>query len=126
MSLLMVLVVLLSMFVFHHYEATARSFLPPCLFNSLTGLYCTGCGITRAFLALFNGQVGRAFSMNALAMTTLPIGLIVWLDDGVGGFKHGQRAIRLLKDARVWAFVVIVFTLARNIPIEPFLWLAPS
>lgn len=31
--------------------------LPPCIFRSLYGLYCPGCGGTRAVLELFRGHV---------------------------------------------------------------------
>ncbi|MCD8120580.1 MAG: DUF2752 domain-containing protein [Lachnospiraceae bacterium] len=35
-------------------------FSEPCLFHRLTGLYCPGCGGTRAVYALFRGQIARA------------------------------------------------------------------
>lgn len=31
--------------------------LPPCIFRSVTGLYCPGCGGTRAVLELFRGHM---------------------------------------------------------------------
>lgn len=33
----------------------------PCLFQALTGLYCPGCGGTRAVKALLKGQILRSF-----------------------------------------------------------------
>ena len=41
-----------------------KLFLPPCIFHSLTGLYCPGCGGTRAVLFLLHGQVGKSFYYN--------------------------------------------------------------
>ncbi len=32
----------------------------PCLFRSLTGLYCPGCGGTRAVRYLLQGEIGRS------------------------------------------------------------------
>jgi hypothetical protein len=45
--------------------ATSRLF-PPCLFHSLTGLQCPGCGGTRALHQLLHGNVGAAFRLNPL------------------------------------------------------------
>lgn len=32
----------------------------PCIFHTVTGLYCPGCGGTRAVLALLHGKIGQA------------------------------------------------------------------
>lgn len=36
----------------------------PCMLRQMTGLYCPGCGGTRAFIFLIHGQVGRSFYYN--------------------------------------------------------------
>lgn len=38
----------------------------PCLFHLLTGLYCPGCGGTRAFLALLRGDLALSLSYHPL------------------------------------------------------------
>lgn len=35
--------------------------LPPCVFHSLTGLYCPGCGGTRACRLLLSGHIVQSF-----------------------------------------------------------------
>lgn len=42
------------------FIAAARITLPPCLFFRLTGLYCPGCGGTRAWIALLHGHPLRS------------------------------------------------------------------
>ena len=43
----------------------------PCLFYKITGLLCSGCGITRCLFSLLEGNVGKAFYYNGLVMVLL-------------------------------------------------------
>lgn len=49
------------------------TFDPPCLFHSLTGYQCPGCGATRAARLLLQGELREAFRMNALFVLLLPV-----------------------------------------------------
>lgn len=102
------------------------AWLPPCLFHSLTGLYCTGCGITRALHALIHGDLALAWSMNALAMLALPVWGALWIHEGLGRPAQWERGLAWLRDARVWALAVLAFTIARNLPWAPFASLVPG
>lgn len=42
--------------------------LPPCLFHKLTGLYCPGCGGTRAVVLLFTGHPLKSFAYHPLVL----------------------------------------------------------
>lgn len=42
-----------------------RSLMPPCVFYTITGYYCPGCGCTRAVYALFRGHIITSFQFNA-------------------------------------------------------------
>ena len=44
--------------------------LPPCLFHSLTGLYCPGCGGTRAFRLLLSGHILQSFLYHPAVVLT--------------------------------------------------------
>lgn len=112
-------------FLWHHTPGTS-AWLPPCLFHSMTGLYCTGCGITRAAHALVHGDLATAWSMNALAVLALPVAVLLWAHWGLGRTPAIQGPMRWLRDARVWAMAVLAFTLMRNLPWAPFSALAPG
>lgn len=46
-------------------------FRMPCLFHLVTGLYCPGCGGTRALFYLVRGQVGQSFVYHPLVLYTV-------------------------------------------------------
>lgn len=43
----------------------------PCVFHSLTGLYCPGCGGTRAVRALLKGDLWMSFQYHPLVLYTV-------------------------------------------------------
>lgn len=55
----------------------------PCLFTALLGLQCPGCGLKTAIVAIFDGDLSRAWAINPLAPVALA--LLVWV------FIHGVR-----------------------------------
>lgn len=100
--------------------------LPPCLFYRFTGLYCAGCGVSRALHDILNGHVWAGFRMNPLAVAALPF-LIGWLAAATVRHLRGKPLPRLPSWLPWVAIAVIVlFTVARNLPWEPFSWLAPT
>jgi len=112
--------------VLWHQTPGQSAWLPPCLFHSLTGLYCTGCGITRAAHALVHGDLAGAWSMTALAVLGIPPALFLWAFYGLGKPSFLERVALLLQDARTWAVLVLGFTVLRNLPWAPFTALAPG
>lgn len=100
--------------------------LPACPFHGLTGLYCPGCGATRAMHALLHFDLGGALAMNPLLVLALPF-VALLLADFAGWLPSRWRAgqWRVL-DARPWAALVVAFWVARNLPWPPFAWMAPG
>jgi len=103
------------------------SWLPGCQFNLLTGLYCPGCGSTRAFHALTHGNLSAALRMNALAVAAIPFIVLgvcaqVW---------HARRGTPyrspLYSPALAWTIttLIIAYAVLRNLPWWPFNLLAP-
>ena len=112
------MVVLLSAFD----PNAADSWLPPCPFHALTGLYCPGCGTTRALHALLHFDWPKALSMNPLAVIAIPLLPLLCLHQ----LRPRMVLTRWMADARAWLVVVLVFAVLRNLPWTPFNWLAPG
>lgn len=102
------------------------AWLPPCMFHAATGLFCPGCGITRAIHALVHGDIARAFSMNAFAMIGMMAMFTEIIDRMSGQPAWWSGVRRLLHDARTWATIVIIFVIGRNLPWYPFYTWAPG
>lgn len=96
--------------------SAAGNYFPKCPSYWWFGVYCPGCGITRALHALLHGQWAQAFAYNPLAILVAP--LLLWM-----AFKPAWIYHPL---APKIAFAVLVgYGVLRNIPSEPFIWLAP-
>ena len=90
--------------------------LPKCLFHEWTGLYCPGCGGTRALYALLHGDLKTSLHNNLLL---IPAGLTATA-------LIATPRIGLCRPVAIAIIVVVVgFTVLRNIPCEPFTALAP-
>lgn len=104
-----------------------RALLPPCPFRALTGLYCPGCGSTRALDALLHGDVTRAFDMNPLGLLLAPVLGYVLVRDALELLGLARLPRIPLTPKIVVGLVVLVFAywVLRNVPVYPFTLLAP-
>lgn len=106
---------------------TPGSFYPICIFHECTGLYCPGCGATRATFQLLHGHMAAAFGQNPLYVVLVP--LIVWWLVRTTTDLAAIRARPPRPRPRIvrWILVgvIICFGIARNLPYKPFRWMAP-
>jgi hypothetical protein len=105
----------------------ARSGLfPACPFHRLTGLWCPGCGLTRALHYLLEGDVARALGANLFVLPVLALCGYLWLS-WFWPALTGRRLPSLNRvPAAAWAGTVgllLVFGVLRNL--APFHALAP-
>jgi hypothetical protein len=110
------------------FDPATSGLFPPCPFRYLTGWYCPGCGSLRALHQLLLGNFTAAWALNPLAIVLMP-----FLAYGTASYAlfeiHGQHLPRLFLPAvwiRVLCAVIILFGIARNIPLHPFELLAPG
>lgn len=111
----------------YYFFYPSLGFLPnmQCLFNKTTGLYCLGCGGQRAFHALLHGQITTAAQNNLLVFLVLPL-ISLKLVEELSNKKIFPSAFYSRKIILPIILFVILFTILRNIPTEPFLYLIPS
>ena len=110
--------------VLFFFDPAKHGFYPICLFHSLTGLNCPGCGATRAAYQLLHGHLLRALHDNALFVLTLAA-LTAQGACFVMQKIQKQPVVFIVSPMMLWAFLVIgfVFTALRNLP--AFAWLSP-
>ena len=97
-------------------------YLPECAFFHYTGLYCPGCGTGRALVALAQGSVWDAFCLNPLLFVGIPLlGYYIFLKT----FSSEKRAFFTHRRIQATLWILLGYWVLRNLPIYPFLMLAP-
>jgi hypothetical protein len=108
--------------VLFFFNPTTHAFYPVCLFHALTGLYCPGCGGTRAAYQLLHWHLLSALRDNALFVVTLAALVLRGLWFVAGRIRH-QSVTLTVPPKVLWAFLVlaVVFSVLRNLPAFSFL-----
>ena len=120
----LVLAVLGSGAVLFFFDPMEHGFYPICLFHTLTGLNCPGCGATRAAYQLLHGHLLRALHDNALfvlMLAALAAQGAWWVMQKI----RNRPVAFVVSPVMLWGFLVtvFVFTVLRNVP--AFAWLSP-
>ena len=91
----------------------------PCLFYKITGLYCPGCGITRAIISLVKLEFYQAFRYNMMIVILIPFVIICSF------YKYIMKGQKEIPSYIFFILLVIImiFAILRNIPF--FYYLAP-
>ena len=103
-------------YLYWHDPATAGAY-PKCVFRSVTGFWCPGCGLTRGLYACLHGDIFTAIRMNPLVFVVAP---------ALAAMVCVARCTSTLKMIDVLACVLcLLFWGVRNVPIWPFSLLSP-
>ncbi|MBQ8345713.1 MAG: DUF2752 domain-containing protein [Clostridia bacterium] len=105
---------------------------PPCNFHTKTGLYCPGCGMGRATVALLHLNLWDAFRYNPPVILLLPL-IVYYL---IKWYVWLVAARDILPDVnldwvKIWVVVLLtvaagLFYVLRNLPVAPFTYFAPD
>ncbi len=100
---------------------------PPCPLHAATGLWCPGCGATRASYLLLHGDVAGALHFNALWVVLAPFALYQAI--AFGGEAFGVRWLRripLSQPLIVGLLASLIgFGVIRNLPFDALHLLNP-
>ena len=121
--------VMLAVGAMYLYFHNPMQYPLPCLIHLVTGLYCPGCGAGRASFSILHGEFREAFCYNPLMTILLPfIGLYIvarCIDWVVTGKNHIDRRISV-RFLIVVLVIILIYGVLRNIPVYPFILLAPG
>jgi heme A synthase len=101
------------------------NFFPGCAFHEMTGLYCPGCGSTRAVHYLLHGELREALHYNALFVLVLPLLGAIFLVCAIRRRPSTTTPRWQWRWLALLVTVVVVFGVVRNIRRAPFSLLAP-
>ncbi len=101
---------------------------PACGFHAATGLWCPGCGLTRATHHLLTGDLPAALSSNVFTPLVLFAVVVTWATWLLGAFGRDVR--NPLMRFPAWAgpallALVVAYGVVRNLPGGPWRALAP-
>jgi hypothetical protein len=99
---------------------------PTCVLKLTTGFDCPGCGGTRAFWYLLQGNVPAAVRHHAMFVFALPFLLYMYVAWAVNTVSKRRRLPMLTLSPRTLSIFLggwFAFTVLRNLPWAPFTWL---
>lgn len=99
--------------------------LPSCAFHEMTGLYCPGCGSTRALHYLLHGELREALRYNALFVLVLPLLGAIFLVCAIRRRPSTTTPRWQWRWLALLVAIIVSFGVVRNIRRLPFSLLAP-
>ena len=110
-----------------YFDPSQHQFFPVCPLYAMTGLACPGCGLTRGFHSLFNGDLISAVDFNALipvwavilSYVLVSLTLLAIRGKGLPMWPTNPRFMS------AFFIALVAFGVLRNIPVWPLTILFP-
>lgn len=120
---------ILGIAYFYGYYNNQSPFTIKCMFHTITGLWCPGCGGQRAFYLLTHGHILQSLRYNLLLPFALYICIRfyysiignIFLAEPLSSKFHFSTSF-----ARNFLLFLLIYSILRNIPLSPFIYLAPE
>lgn len=106
--ILLTIAVAFGLVYIYFNDPSVKPFIP-CYFHEITGLECTGCGITRAIYSLMHLNIVSAIKFNALFVFSLPLFLYCILKK----IQDNDFKIKLVP-LLIYVGILLIFTFVRN------------
>ena len=89
----------------------------PCLFHSVTGLWCAGCGGSRMVISILHGDFKQAFYYNQLLFVSTPIFLFFFIDYIISNIISKKELYKSIPKFVYYIYIVllVLFMILRNI-----------
>jgi hypothetical protein len=99
------------------YPPDQMAFYPQCPIHQYFGIFCPGCGATRALAALLHGRFTDALRLNAIFVLLLPALLAGALESYRRALQPGRFRCPQPPAAALYATLAAtaIFTVARNL-----------
>lgn len=114
--------------ILYLYNPSTSLIFPPCPFKLLTGYYCPGCGSLRALHQLFHGNLIAALKLNSFMVLCIPLMIYLILSEMKIKIKGRRLFPRIVFSQSFYVILltmIILYWILRNIPVPPFIFLAP-
>lgn len=125
---ILLLVIIGVAVLFYFLDPIKHTIFPKCLFHSLTGGYCPGCGSQRALHSLLHLNLAGVVGYNFLFLPAALFILYHYMHPLLNKAFRWKLPNLFYKKQTPWIvlIVVILFWIARNLPWYPFNVLAPE
>ncbi|HEX8169217.1 MAG TPA: DUF2752 domain-containing protein [Thermoanaerobaculia bacterium] len=103
--------------VLYTFAPAQSPWMPQCVFHSLTGLDCPGCGTTRALHALLHGDIAAAWRFNPILFLFTAVALCA-----APSLVRGTRPRFVYTPWFGWTSVVVItgYWIVRNTSVWPY------